>query len=663
MRLHCSKAHRKEYNEELIIESKKARKNWTIDEVNFLAECEANSMIKNPTEIIDMLVTKSARSRDAIKKRRNTAEYKLKVIEYTTLLKNQPNSTFLNATTIPLTSTTISENQNITISNSNIEIPELEASININITPPNVLNNENTVSAPTNNNSIALGTMDNLDTSLINTIVNINSDKLDESDKIMQQAFQLKEPDLTNKFEKWCEALLNGFSKSPTGNNNRENSIEHLIKKMNTPGLSNRKKRAISYRLIQGMYLKDKAATAEIIIDGKNWEKPEEQPSAENILAHYKEIFSTESPLDEIPIADKIQSIHVISSPITENEIINCINKTKSNAAGPDGITLKNFKKIPTAKLLLLYNGMLLLEILPNTMKKNKTILIPKSEKELLLINNWRPITMSSIVLRIVHKIMANKLSQIKINSAQRGFSKIDGCFANCITVQTIIKSFRKSGSPVTMLSLDLRKAFDIVSHHSIIKALNRFHCDQKLINYIRNSYLNTTTEIQCNKKIAGSVKINRGVKQGDPLSPILFNLTIDELITKLEKFSGVRIGNTYFRSLAYADDLILFAKTPEDANRMLQFCDKFFMERGMSLNISKCRPITMKTVPSKKKLYIDNKIKFNVRDEYIMSLGIEGMFDYLGQQISCEGIKIDRADEKSAGKGDPVELDSSLAM
>ena len=52
-----------------------------------MAECEATSMLKNPTEIIDMLATKSVRSRDAIKKRRNTPEYKFKVAEYINSLK------------------------------------------------------------------------------------------------------------------------------------------------------------------------------------------------------------------------------------------------------------------------------------------------------------------------------------------------------------------------------------------------------------------------------------------------------------------------------------------------------------------------------------------------------------------------------------------------
>lgn len=72
---------------------------------------------------------------------------------------------------------------------------------------------------------------------------------------------------------------------------------------------------------------------------------------------------------------------------------------------------------------------MLYLQNVPEVIAGNKTILIPKSDNDLDKIDNYRSITISSILIRTVNKIIDNRLKLLPINVNQRGFSNIDGCF------------------------------------------------------------------------------------------------------------------------------------------------------------------------------------------------------------------------------------------
>ena len=79
---------------------------------------------------------------------------------------------------------------------------------------------------------------------------------------------------------------------------------------------------------------------------------------------------------------------------------------------------------------------------------------------------------------------------------------------------------------------------------------------DVKTVAYIMNSYKGCETIITFGKSLVPGIKMARGVKQGDPLSPILFNLVIDELLDNLPGDLGVTIEESRCNSLAFADDL-----------------------------------------------------------------------------------------------------------
>ncbi|GCC32506.1 hypothetical protein chiPu_0010967 [Chiloscyllium punctatum] len=173
------------------------------------------------------------------------------------------------------------------------------------------------------------------------------------------------------------------------------------------------------------------------------------------------------------------------------------------------------------------------------------------------------------MLLWLFTKIMAKRLSEtLEINPRQKGFlAATPGCNENIVVLKNIIKGAKYNRKDLAVVFVDLAKAFDSVGHKLLIKSLQRVRLPKAFVSLIADLYTGNTTVVEGNGNLTTPITIERGVKQGDPLSPILFNIALDPLVCSLERAnSGVSmpLGSRRVNcsTLAFADDIALLSNS-----------------------------------------------------------------------------------------------------
>ena len=164
-------------------------------------------------------------------------------------------------------------------------------------------------------------------------------------------------------------------------------------------------------------------------------------------------------------------------------------------------------------------------------------------------------------------------------------------------------------------------------------------HCvDNSMIDYIMNSYVGATTTISCGPNKIPGVDLLRGVKQGDPLSPILFNLVLDELFALLPDWIGAKIDNVFVNALAFADDIVLLAETVNGMKSLLTIMENFFDKRSMRVNAGKCFSMQFLLGKKGRQTVVARESAFNIGGTSLATCGYDKAFKYLGIKYDPRG-------------------------
>ena len=321
-----------------------------------------------------------------------------------------------------------------------------------------------------------------------------------------------------------------------------------------------------------------------------------------------------------------------MAEPITVAEVEAAIKLSNPKGApGPDGLKLSHVKALGSVELACHFNLWLLAGEPLGRLRQGRTTLIPKkavADEP----GDYRPITVTSQLGKLFHKILANCLeTSLPLSYRQKAFRSGDGIAANILLLQSIIRDAKKNRKPLTLSFLDVAKAFDSVSQESIKIAMNRLGVPSIVAKYIIESYCNPTTLV-CGQ----SVKQNREVKQGDPLSPILFNAVIDKALRELDSTIGIDLGGEKFNHLAFADDVVLLAKFPESLRILAQQNEAALLKCGLHLNAKKSATMNI-MIDDKHKRWISNPLPFLILGGVgVPSMSAESVYKYLGTSMSA---------------------------
>lgn len=374
------------------------------------------------------------------------------------------------------------------------------------------------------------------------------------------------------------------------------------------------KERRAAFRLVQNRWITDrKKLTREILDDAVSGKC---SVPAERVQAYFEDKLSstghkvdsrvfppmhdprspTEADVGGGTPSQTSDYAHLMTT-FSREEVLAAIRSMKTaSAAGPDGVRVRGLKQQIEAGddgtfLAGVFTAWLMARRLPGWAKESRSVLLPKPGKDLSRIENWRPLSIAPTVTRLYTKILARRLTLgLPLHPAQRGFVPGSGVTANTEILSHLIAWRRKTRGELVVAFLDVEKAFDSIPHDLLRVGLRRLGVPAAFCSVVEELYTAAHTYFElAGKKTTGYIPIRRGVKQGDPLSPVLFNVALDPLFCLLaQEGRGCRVNGEEITVMGFADDVTLVSDTRAGMDRNLLLVDRFMEDAGLRCSGSK---------------------------------------------------------------------------
>ena len=275
-------------------------------------------------------------------------------------------------------------------------------------------------------------------------------------------------------------------------------------------------------------------------------------------------------------------------SPDNVSKAISKLKVDKKDGSLPlTSDNLLNSTSILNGHLSLLFSAMVKHGVSPTGMLVGTMIPIPKSRWNQSDSTNYRAITISSLLGKVLdNMILEREADNLLTNELQFSF-KAESSTTMCSSmIRETISYFVDKNTTVYGLVLDATKAFDRLNYCKLFRVLLSRNINPLICRLLLNMYLNQTLRVRWGDSFSESFTVSNGVKQGGVISPILYCVYMDDLLSRLIASQvGCWMGSVYAGSWAYADDLKLLAPTMGALNIMLDICQQYAKEFGVAFN------------------------------------------------------------------------------
>ena len=292
-----------------------------------------------------------------------------------------------------------------------------------------------------------------------------------------------------------------------------------------------------------------------------------------------------------------------LDSPITKLELDTALKNMKNNKSpGLDGYSAEFFKSFwPQLGHFFLdcINQCFHENSLTNSQSQGLITCIPKTGKARNLIKNWRPISLLNTSYKLISSCLTNRLLPILcrlISNEQKGFLE-NRSIADCTRLMyDIIFECQTKEIDGLILLIDFEKAFDSLSWEYINESLVKLNFGVNFITWIKIFQKNSNSRLILNGHLSENFLLERGCRQGDPISPYLFIICSEFLTLAIKEnvnIEGLTIHNKQHKASQYADDTSLFLKANErNLKHALETLQWFYYKSGLKINESKTKVI-----------------------------------------------------------------------
>ena len=303
-----------------------------------------------------------------------------------------------------------------------------------------------------------------------------------------------------------------------------------------------------------------------------------------------------EANLEEIPLQFGPEPF--IPAPTT-TMVYDVIRKMKNDRApGEDSINIELLKHGGKELWKCIYN--LIIDIwnaeqMPS--EWNTAIICPIHKKgDKLECNNYREISLLNVAYKIFTNILSKYIEPYVntiLGEYQCGFRKGRSTTDQIFSLRLILEKFYEYNLPLHQLYIDFKQAFDTIDRSYIIKSMVEFGIPNKLINLTKMTLAQTMNKVKVQNKLSESFVTVNGIRQGDSLSTLLFNIGLEHIMRKITINPGGTIFNRMFQYLAFADDVVILSRNLTSLDEILKVIQEETNLSGLEINNTKTKYMT----------------------------------------------------------------------
>ena len=276
----------------------------------------------------------------------------------------------------------------------------------------------------------------------------------------------------------------------------------------------------------------------------------------------------------------------VCEGKLTISECFKSLQLFQNNKSpGNDGLTVEFYKafwqvlgKLMVDSLNYSYDH----GELSNSQKEAIITLIEKKDKDKRYLSNWRPISLINVDVKIGSKAIAKRLETVLsgiIHYNQCAYVKDRTIFDAIRTVEDIMEFTERYNINGMMICIDFKKAFDTVSRDFLFKTLHAFGFGYSFIQWIHTFYKNISSCVLNNGFSTAPFAVERGVRQGDPLSAYLFIMVLEILCISIrgsKDIQGINVDTEEIKLELFADDLTGFLRNDHSLKKFMELVETF---------------------------------------------------------------------------------------
>lgn len=252
---------------------------------------------------------------------------------------------------------------------------------------------------------------------------------------------------------------------------------------------------------------------------------------------------------------------------------------------------------------------------------------------------NYRGICVSSCLGKLFSSILNERLLDFAndkrlLHPSQIGFLRENRTSDHMITLRALIEKYSSlHKQKVYACFVDFKKAFDSVWHEGLFHRILSYGIEGKVYDLIQSLYTKSTCSIRLGTNRTDSFSYHRGVRQGCILSPLLFNLFINELPLSFDESETDPFtlpNGTKLNSLLYADDLVILSKSKQGLEKCLNILENFNAKWLLDVNYKKTKILIFQKSGRKPK-----NLSFSINNNPIE---IVQEYTYLGIKMTSSG-------------------------